>query len=268
MKKEIVLFAAAALTVGMAASCKKSERIAPKDEDVLPGVFSVSDTKKVQFSKGNLICDISGNVPVWAFGEHQYDCAENGAASASRISLFTWGYGPKSVEPYTGFYGNSFKDWGAAYCELNGIADGTWRTLTMDEWMYLFSFGNFHNDKRDKLFELGVTVRGVENCAILYPDGYDGVRVSRNNRKTLYNDNAAWKSAQEAGAVCLPAAGYRNESVVSEAGDGGHYWSSDAGGNDDAYRLLFVSDGGVQPDYFGVGNRGVGRSVRLVTEAK
>lgn len=70
---------------------------------------------------------------------------------------------------------------------------------------------------------------------------------------------------EAAGAVCLPAAGRRNGSNVSNVGDYGYYWSSSAYDENYAYDVLFNSDD-VTPDYHDLRSRGF--SVRLITESK
>lgn len=68
--------------VALLASCGKDPKV---DEhpgggdpqiqgDVLPGEFSISQTKKVRFAKGNLkVSKVEGQYSKWEFHEHQYD---------------------------------------------------------------------------------------------------------------------------------------------------------------------------------------------------
>lgn len=69
-------------------------------EDVLPGLFSVSPTKKVRFSKGNLKCTTTDNWETYSYGfmEHQYDIVE--------ISNLDNSYNPISGNEITENYGN------------------------------------------------------------------------------------------------------------------------------------------------------------------
>lgn len=74
-----------------------------------PGLFSVSSTKTVSFSKGNLQYKASDNT--WRFAEHQYDYigSENNAISSTNsnyIDLFGWGTsgwnsGATCYQPYS-----------------------------------------------------------------------------------------------------------------------------------------------------------------------
>lgn len=132
------------------------------------GTFSVSDTKSIYFSKGNLFCHKyvdtwSSSTCNWSFFENQYETFEyNGQnigtdySNVDTISLFSWGTSNlfeeegRIASPFitTGVFdygpgGNNFTlngiyDWG-----FNAITNGGntqnsgWRTLTIDEWSYL-----------------------------------------------------------------------------------------------------------------------------------
>ena len=74
---------------------------------------------------------------------------------------------------------------------------------------------------------------------------------------------------ENAGAVCLPAAGFRNGSngnaFVFNVGNHGYYWSASPNNGYFAYDLYFNS-GNVNPSDFNT--RSQAYSVRLVTESK
>ena len=79
-----------------------------------------------------------------------------------------------------------------------------------------------------------------------------------------------WKHMEEAGAVCLPAAGYRNgtngDTAILDADSIGYYWSASSFGGDSAFDLNFNSD-----DIFPInsgGRRSKVYAVRLVRECK
>ena len=245
--------------------------------DVLPGVFSVSSTKKVHFSKGNLVAtiDASGAPTAWKFAANQYDYLGEGGANktigsaAGDVDLFgwstnatnnNWGIHTKTSATQDYTTGN-FNDWGKAYCEKNRIAEGTWCTLSADEWQYLINKNDDENIRKGK-YKYGATVCEKANCLILVPDeclnGY-----SFNNTKTSYSIEE-WATAEAAGLVCLPAAGGRNGSYVDDVGDYGFYWSSAALDSDLAYYVYFSSST-VYPDNFDY--RNLGFSVRLITES-
>ena len=103
------------------------------------GVFSVSATKQVTFSPGNLQYHPANNE--WRFAESQLDYIgyENANISSTYngwIDLFGWGTGnapTKSNEEYFDY--QTFVDWGTN--QIGDDAPNTWRTLTSDEWNYL-----------------------------------------------------------------------------------------------------------------------------------
>ena len=217
--------------------------------DALPGLFSVSATKKVIFSKGNLWCDGTGEgytdaVPVvksWDFEANQYDSnpTNSGDRVISHISHFMWVAererslmlelsGGTNLGLFTD--GNSF-DVGGVY---------TWRTLTIEEWSYLFSYDNSYNDTRRDRYKCGVTVCGKNNCVVLVPDDWNLVA---NPLETSY-DATAWAEAQAAGAVCLPAAGWRDPDwkSVYAVGEVGSYWSGSFNNYDGTAWLLYTSE--------------------------
>lgn len=114
--------------------------------------FSVSPTKKVYFSKGNLQYQASTNT--WRFAEHQWDIIgeDNMNMSATYegwIDLFPWGSSgyDSRIMPYTdslltdyitGDITNTNYDWGVYNPISNGGNQaGLWRTLTFDEHKYL-----------------------------------------------------------------------------------------------------------------------------------
>ena len=74
-----------------------------------------------------------------------------------------------------------------------------WKALSADEWKYLVG----DNQLRKGLYAKHVTVVGVADCLIIYPDGYEGTKVTDDNRTTLYNDSTIWAQAQNDGVVCL-----------------------------------------------------------------
>ena len=179
-----------------------------QDGDKLPGAFSVDGGKVVYFSKGNL--QYLGNIERWHFAENQWTIIGNAQASNNR-DLFSWGTGdnPES-EDYS-----TYTEWG------NNI-EGNWRTLTVEEWTYLF------NTRTDASSKYGTaTVAGVEGL-ILLPDVYDGTAI--NTERTAWNNNvissSEWAAYEAEGAVFLPAAGLSDAYDVYGVGEQGFYWSS------------------------------------------
>ena len=136
-----------------------------RTEGALSGDFSVSETEKVRFSKGNLQYRASTNT--WRFAENQWDYVGEGNTNASAfydgwIDLFGWGtsgynhgagaYQPWSTSRYLDAYYaygdklyNLYDQTGQADWGYNAISNGGntensgWRTLTQSEWDYVFN---------------------------------------------------------------------------------------------------------------------------------
>lgn len=228
---------------------------------ILSGEFSVSATTKVHFSQGNLQYQASTNT--WRFAANQYDLIgrDNRNISASYtgwIDLFGWGTGnnPTNVSTDYNDYA-TFTDWGTNAIPNGGNQANLWRTLTKDEWVYLF----YGRTNAAVLFGLG-SVNGV-NGTILLPDNWSlpaGATFTASTTQGLayngsfyYNSNdnnfshntytkEQWSVMESAGAVFLPAAGdrYGTGTVVGD-GSFGRYWSATPFGTSIAYYLYFDS---------------------------
>ena len=244
------------------------------------GPFSVSETKTVMFSPGNL--QYQASTKTWRFAEHQWEVIgednQNISDSYSGwIDMFGWGTGnnPTLISTNDEYF-SIFTDWGVNAISNGGNETNIWRTLTEDEWVYLF-----HGRKNaEKLFGLG-TVHGVQGT-ILLPDDWatpSGVTFTPSTEKGLVwtgssysnsnNDNyshntymaAEWDKMESAGAVFLPAAGYRTcNGDVYYLGSNGYYWSSTPNGSEFAWYLIFSSGEVSMSNIY----RCNGRSVRLV----
>ena len=249
----------------------------PSGDGVLPGAFSVSATQQVHFSQGNLQYQASTNT--WRFAEHQYGYVGNDNSNISStysgwIDLFGWGtsgwnsgancYQPWSTSTsYSDYYpGGSHYNWLiGAYVEAdwawhNAISNGgnvahQWRTLTNAEWDYLL------NSRTNALSKRGIgNINGVGGLIIL-PDSWTlpsgcpqfttGLSSNENWTRNSYTLDQ-WAEMEAAGAVFLPAAGYRNGTAVSDVGSFGDYWSSTIYNERDAHYLSFSSRN-IQADY-------------------
>ena len=245
---------------------------------LLPNVkaygFSVSSTKKVVFSPGNLQYDRMSRT--WSFAENQYDAlgATNikGSALADKIDVFGWSgsnsavlYGVNMSHSYKDYTGD-FMDWGNN--QIGKDAPNTWRTLSKEEFEYLI-------DGRPNAAQLkGVAeVNGV-NGFILLPDEWvcptgvafkSGFASSGDEQYfAKYQSYTAseWQKMERAGAAFLPAAGYRRGSDVLEYVSRGFYWTSTP--NASAYAwLVDVNANMVSYAYLG---REFGGLVRLVKD--
>ena len=166
-------------------------------EGAINGLFSVSPTKHVWFSKGNLQYQASTNS--WRFAENQWEIIGfyNKYISSSYsgyIDLFGWGtsgwncgnsyykpwcyyetegekYGPKGANNLTGKYSKS--DWGLNNKIVNGgNIIGQWRTLEEAEWKYLLFDRNTASGIR---FARAMVNNGSSSVfgIILLPDDWD-----------------------------------------------------------------------------------------------
>ena len=144
---------------------------------------------------------------------------------------------------------------------VNGFSKNQCRTLTSAEWQYLFSYGDYDNEARRGKYKYGITVCGNSNCVVLLPDNWTGGTI-----ESSY-DYVGWKHLEAAGAVCLPAAGYRDGNtdfpIILLAGINGHYWSASQDGNINAFYLDFDSSN-VNPSHSK--DRSQAYAVRLVID--
>ena len=232
----------------------------------IKGVFSVSSSRKVYFSQGNLQYRASDRR--WRFAEHQYDCIGEDNSNISEtysnyIDLFGWGtsgwesgahcYQPWSTDITPSYYypGNSYTndlsgryanaDWGVYNAIYNGGNQaGQWRTLTKDEWVYVFEGRNNASLK----YGHG-KVNGV-NGMILLPDNWTlplGLSFTAGNSGwvNVYNTEE-WERMEDNGAVFLPAAGIRRNGVSPESvGSEGYYWSTSYYNSNSACNVFFMT---------------------------
>ena len=275
-----------------------SEAAAPSVPDgALSGVFSVSDTKQVYFSKGNLQATYNGSNWSWAFAEHQWDYIGNAAGNTkvtesspyisenATVDLFGWvgaacawtgaaQYGisnEKAAAQYGNVAGEALKsDWGTLAITNGGnTANFGWHSLASSEWEYLFQTRTTPSG----VSYAHATVNDVPGLVLLPDDwstDYYSLNKVNNATGTAYTDNVIsssdWTSKLEAhGAVFLPAGGYRNGAEVSDAGVQGTYWSSTSSTTAQSARCFFFRSAqfaGVTQNYM----RPRGCSVRLVRE--
>ena len=264
------------------------------------GIYSVSASQQVYFSKGNL--QFQASTSTWRFAENQYDIVGLSNNNISQtysgwIDLFGWGtsgynhgataYQPWStsiVESHYNAYGNInynlFDQTGQADWGYNSISNGggqtnQWRVLTKEEWNYVFNLRSTSSGIRFAKATVN-EVRGL----ILLPDNWNSSTYALNSTNTataMYNANiisaSDWEILQNAGAVFLPAAGNRYDKTVNGYSTPtnqyakGYYWSSTHENTDGAGAYVFYffrSD--VYPNY--TSYRYMGLSVRVVCVAE
>lgn len=242
----------------------------PAEVSNSPG-FTVSSDKRVLFATGNL--QYTKSTGEWSFMAHQYDMVETQDQNVGTnygdqdvISLFSWGasgynHGASYYQPWKTTYTynyNYYKAYGDASAHLysqtgkadwgyNVIHDGdetylenSWRTLTLDEWYYVFDTRETPSGIRFVNAQIEGTANGTVKGVILLPDNWDATFYTLNNPNDDYFGGydvnpisvADWVSVFEAnGAVFLPVAGGRNNTSTFGVGDYGYYWSSSASGS-------------------------------------
>ncbi len=261
---------------------------------VLNGVFSVGSNKKVRFSRGNLQYQASS--ATWRFAEHQYDYVgayKNGtvyvddvkstntkisSTYSGWIDLFGWGTsGYKGCSPYlsvfnTGIYGNpgtnyvdltgTNYDWGQ-YCIISNASDtsGLWHTMTTEEWTYLFHTRGNANYLR------GFASIDGNNGYVILPDNWTAIATpafipSANDYTTNVYTIEEWQVLENAGAIFLPAAGFRWETDVTVVNSAGYYWSATANVEASADRVKITTSNGINVADYAMRNSG--QAVRLV----
>jgi hypothetical protein len=248
-------------------------------EGAINSLFSVSANKQVYFSQGNLQATTTnnGSTWTWSFATNQYDYIGNATANNAingngtvstngSIDLFCWSTNASfyGINNSTNDYGYSgtFIEWGNNAISNGGNTENSgWRTLTVEEWSYLF------NTRTDAASKKGLgSVNGV-NGLILLPDEWtlpDGLTFTAVNNSWA-NDYTTlqWEQMEANGAVFLPALGYRSSTTgIVNVGSRGDYWSSSAGTNDANARSMYFQLNTFKPS--DTSYRRTGRGVRLV----
>lgn len=308
-RKVITLFAAVALLASLAVSCgeKDGPDIPGGGAPEIAGgfdatgasnsLFSVSPKKQVRFSRGNL--QYHCTFDAWRFAENQYDCLldSNNAIAPDYmgwIDLFGWGtsswdggaiaYMPYSVDKTDtnywagGEYSNGLvddfadADWGYHNPIHNGgNVPKQWRTLSRDEWRYLFG----DSESRDGKWAFA-KIDGKHRGVVLLPDKWtapEGVNLQRGYADSTSLENILsandWGKLEAAGAIFLPSASQRSGALTDNVTTGrGAYWSTSYRNKVVAYCLYFNVDAGSNPldaNYYQYG-RSAGLAVRLVKD--
>jgi hypothetical protein len=232
-----------------------------KQMEVYPRCFSVSETKQVFFSPGNL--QYNGTLKKFSFAATQYEYIggsnnQIAATYGGTIDLFGWGTGDDPMK--TSEVGNdyaSFVDWGSKMSEAG------WRTLSFEEWNYLLQ----KRPNANKLYGTCTLMDAGWNtyCGmVILPDTWncDTIEVSYTGEygQHVY-DAQHWNLMEKAGAVFLPAAGNRIGRSVNGVKDFGRYWSSSPAPMGCAFFMGFMMSGTDDGTL-----RSNGRSVRLVKD--
>ena len=279
---------------------------APIVPGALSGLFSVNASHDlVYFSQGNLQAEWKWDSSIsnyswdhFNFATNQYDFIGDTSGNTGldnpimpyKVDLFGWStnnganYFGINSSTAKAYYDADFYDWGIANIQ-NGGGRNKWRTPGYGELNYL----NFTRSAS--------TVKGASNARfakvmiqnplvygfILFPDNYihpsllsdpfteEGINNCHNNAVSLLAYD--WNKMEAAGAVFLPAGGYRDGTTVTlklyvtEYGD---YWTStkttNQGSFNDSYAIMLNFGRDSKSDFFDFYNfpRYNGCSVRLI----
>ncbi len=214
----------------------------PAGDGKLSGAFTINaDGDQILFSKGNL--QYQASTTTWRFATNQYDMigADNANISDTYtgwIDLFGWGTGncPTKKSEKDEDY-STFTDWGVNAISNGGNEANLWRTLTWKEWRYLIQTRTNAADLKGQ-----ASVADVHGYVLL-PDSWTlpaglSFTASPNNWTTNVYTAEQWTQMEAAGAVFLPATGYRDPEIKG-VNEKGWYWSSDVLSADAAYDFEF-----------------------------
>ncbi len=237
----------------------------------LTGVFSVSATQKVVFSQGNL--QYNPAKKTWMFAESQNEVAgtsnDNIAADYDGlIDLFVWGATDPIRQDFEDKDFGKFNDWGNNKISNGGNKAKQWRTLSLDEWKYLYE----ERANADKLRGFA-TIKDQKGYVFL-PDEWELPESLSFTPDGKPEDNeyttAKWGLMQEAGAIFLPEAGMSyadSEAKVDYINQFGYYWSANLyeGEIGDCYCFYaYSADGSVSVNPENIAHGAARYSVRLV----
>ena len=285
----------------------KIERYLPSSY-VSPGAFTVYPGKQVLFCIENLAYTQNNGIRRFASGSDEpwsisnagkdYDVGDchKDVEWLDLFGLGTWQIGYKkprglsaeitstNVDDYGWSFGtNGLADWG-------GGNDQDFRILTYDEWSYLLFSRKMPKDN-DLRFTRASIQTGTNVWAsglIIFPDNFsvssEWPRLSVEGASFSYNNltKSQWEDLAEAGAVFLPAAGYREGQIIKDCakktypylnqgqtykdymdeGSFGNYWGGKADFYDNVGYLHFDKDN-VKVNHSATDTY-MGRSVRLV----
>lgn len=292
MKKSLYLFIAlvAAAANLFAQDCETTDINYPGTASItftrfvhknLTGVFSVSGSRKVFFSQGNL--QYQASTGAWRFAEEQWKsqgATGNNVSGASRetqaawIDLFPWGVsgwdsdgaGTYAYEPWatagdwlphnlTGSYAEADCAWHNRIAngglDSEGPQEHEWRLLTRDEWDYLLNTRCAMHARERVGFGTLFGKKGL----FLLPDEWElswwSEFVDLEGHTGAYADNVItndaagktkWDALEEHGVVFLPAGGYSGGTYANERG---YYASSTQGSysNNNQMIVNFRADG-------------------------
>ena len=259
---------------GLCSVCGRRDPSAP-----LPGVFSVSASDKIRFSRGNLYHVGADAASGWGFEACQYDYRSWPTASNNAIidgahlqtpsgstGMFYWTKGA------AGSFAQSFTSEGSSavddvfFANSDASVIGSeWSCLSCDEWDYLLWYRSGAAQKQGHAtLQVGNGIVGF----VLLPDFWElpaGCSFESgcdDGWSTNTYGLSEWLLMEEAGAVFLPAAGSRSGSSVYPSGNG-NYWTTSPS-EDDPNCVWYVSFASGDIYTYDDSGRNAALSVRLV----
>jgi len=244
----------------------------------LPGKFSISADKQVQFSQADL-----QYMPVrqtYFFAAHQMFVQDELNVWISENDfdfedLFGWGTGNNPIlvsnndEDYP-----SFIDWGKNEIMNSTYEAGTWRSMSMDEWDYLLN-GRENAAQKRAIGQVTMGTRSPYVGLFLLPDEFEmpgDIEMDMDAQDWEINSYSpdTLVILEKAGVVFLPAGGFRTglnihdiELHGDQRGYNGYYWTTSTG--NDQYDAYMIYIGKTGPE-FQSRPRSNGMLVRLVKD--
>lgn len=234
------------------------------------GKFSISATQQIAFSLGNLQYHPLNNQ--WRFAESQLDRVGEANANISPtydgwVDLFCWGTGdePTRIVTNNNAYLN-FVDWGTN--SIGTDTANTWRTMSADELRYIL----FSRPNAAALNGIA-HINGV-NGLVLLPDDWVAIEGltfnsgayghSSRDYYAVHNTFTLeqWQQMEEAGAIFLPAVGYRQGNSIYASGSKGYYWTTSPNGGCGPITLEFSAKEIITDSSY----RYSGLSIRLIKD--
>jgi len=244
----------------------------------LPGEFTINaDGKQIVFSKGTLMY-----LPfhkTYNFATTQYE-TRNGynqwitETSLDWMDLFGWGTGDHASKVSTDDADYAtFNDWGVNEILNTTFEPGTWRAMTKDEWEYILN-GRTDAASKHAIGQIDFSDYAPVNGLILLPDEFEmpqGLQIDVDAHEFDVNSYMvnAWQRMEAAGAVFIPASGYRKGTEVFDIdhlyarGLNCYYWMATEAENNYAQAMIVDMEG---PSFIAQ-PRCKGFSVRLVKDA-
>lgn len=276
---------------------------APIVPGALSGLFSINDNHDlVYFSWGNLQAQWDGTNWRWKFADYQHEYIQNLQANVrpnnpengDKIDLFGWS--TATLDNFFGIqsskddddYSGIFFDWGWSNI-INGGGNKQWRTPSKSEFDYILNWRNSETPIAGVLsaryirVQLGSSEGSIKGI-VLFPDHYvlptlehstiTWNDINEENSPGVILDWGDWGKMEAAGAVFLPAAGFREGDKVTldwKNYPEGYYWTSTQGSGeyaDNCGMALGFDKCQIDPDEYSIemedALRHAGFSVRLI----